>query len=103
MPIERQYARRLLGKRQYDACVKWQEITRVEYNTELSEYERYERCRWWTRALTLGRRLGVLDRSNEPTFAVPNWNALPRKDREYLCATARSNRALSTKRSRNVT
>lgn len=85
MPIERRYAEKLLSKEQYDACVNWQERTLVGLDMELSEYDKYERKRWWTRGLTLGRHLGVLSKENKPTFAVPDWNAPSLRYREYLC------------------
>lgn len=105
MPIERAYGKLVLDEKEFESCVSWQEQTGVGYYDgstrdgstreimkdvrgclimELGSISNYEREGFWLRAMEIGRQLGVLDRSNQPTFQAPDWNAITDVDRIYL-------------------
>jgi hypothetical protein len=87
MAVERAYAKEMLEQEDYDRCVNWQDDTAVGTlgrPRPLGEIPNYTRKRTWLRALAIGREIGVLSKTNKPTYNAPDWNALEKCNRYYL-------------------
>lgn len=81
MQVERAYAREY-GPTFVRRVVSWQEATSTAYNNgdELSDYHAYRRAPFWRAGYARGRRIGLLDTNDHPTWRWPNWKKLTRAD-----------------------
>lgn len=67
---------RSLGKFHYEQVVDWQLETiapLIMPDTALGEILHYEKTKPWLEGYDRARRLGLLNRRNEPTWVLPSW------------------------------